>query len=106
MIPKRSGGLSSIDLSIPTGNGQLPPIPPQEPTPDVAPASAVAMVSNGKLTASDAIRMLEQFNKVTEVTAANSEIASKLLAKKLIVKCGDFAVVSEKGLSYLVDFML
>jgi hypothetical protein len=106
MIPKRSGGLSSIDLSVPMGDGQLPPIPPQAALPDSAPASAVVMAPSAKLTPSDAIRMLEQFNKVTEITVSNSEIANKLLAKKLIVKCGDFAVVSEKGLGYLVDFIL
>jgi hypothetical protein len=106
MIPKRSGGLSSIDLSIPTGNGELPPIPPQEPTLNEAPSSAVMMVPEGKLTPSDVVKMLEKFNKVTEVTISNSAIANKLLAKKLIVKCGDFAIVSEKGLGYLVDFTL
>lgn len=102
MIPKRTGGLSSIDLSIPTGDGQLPPIPPQED----ASSTVVMMVPEGKLTPSDVVKMLEKFNKVTEVTISNTAIADKLLAKKLIVKCGDFAVVSEKGLGYLVDFTL
>jgi len=111
MIPRRQG-IADINLTIPTGNGQLPPIPMdavgdapvaqlntvvEAPTAPVAPSTSRS---------NQILEALVTFSKVTKLNSVSPAIGKELTEKKLIVTSGGYGVVSEKGLKYLVDFTL
>ena len=106
MIPRRQG-MGDISLTIPTGNGQLPPMPEQalsEKQEIVAVVSAPVTPS-----ASNSSRILDAlvaFSKVSKKETVDSTLFKSLVEKKLVCIAGDYAVVSDKGLKYLVDFAL
>lgn len=102
MIPKRQG-YADIGATIPTGNGQLPPIPDAPPA---TPPPPVSKTETTSFKGADVIEALTLFSKVTSKDSANGEMVKYLLKKKLIVVRDNYAVVSEKGLRALVDFVL
>lgn len=100
MIPRRQG-FSDISATIPVGDGQLPPLPEPPGTP-----AAVAAPVVPKNNASKVIDALVIFSKMTRKDAVDADMLDILIGKKLIVTQDDYAVISEKGLRYLVDFTL
>ena len=131
MIPKRFGTnptVNDITASVPTGNGALPPIPsdaiPDNPISGSVNGSANPVarlveptVSNG--TASQVVNVtppkpqddisailmgLAKFAGANKKNIIDSKTFEILKNKKLISEYGDYAIVSEKGLMYLVDF--
>jgi len=105
MIPKRAGSPPSPLNDVPT----LPPIP--EPSTDtnnvsyaMQPANepvAPALLTNGPAII---LNSLSKFLKVTKNHQVPKDTFDSLVNKGLIVTYGDYAVVSGKGLIYLVDF--
>lgn len=105
MIPRRQG-FSDINVTIPVGDGKLPPIPEAAGVPAPEAPAPVAQPVQPKNNASKVIEAISVFSKVSRRDAVDTETLKLLLDKKLIVSEGDYAVVSEKGLRYLVDFTL
>ena len=106
MIPRRQG-ISDINATIPVGNGQLPPLPEQALTENpttisVTPATVTPSTSNS----SRILDALVAFSKVSKKETVDSSLFKSLVEKKLVSVAGDYAVVSDKGLKYLVDFAL
>ena len=105
MIPKRQGVANAM-ASIPVSDGQLPP--PPVPGPD----SAFVLNNNPQnivptpTGANGILEALQKFRAVTKVTIIEPGMANTLTKKGLIVVVEGNAVVSEKGLGYLVDFNL
>lgn len=107
MIPKRQG-FAGAAASIPTGTGDLPPIP-DAPKDGAAPASpqvgqnieTVVVPANSANAILDALR---KFTSVTAVTVVAPSTLQMLKTKNLVTVVGNHGVVSEKGLTYLVDF--
>ena len=102
MIPKRAGSAPSPLSELPA----LPPIPDAVPSGDV-PAYTTQQTSEPvTLTNGPAIILnsLSKFVKVTKNHLVPKDTFDSLVNKGLIVVYGDFAVVSNKGLIYLVDF--
>jgi len=105
MIPKRAGSPPSPLNDVPT----LPPIP--EPPPESVPASytmqpatdtiAPVVSTNGPAII---LNSLNKFTKITKNHLVPKDTFDTLINKGLIVTYGDYAVVSGKGLTYLVDF--
>ena len=96
MIPRRTGNAISLDATIPVGNGQLPTI--NETLPSVDNGS----FENG--TANTILKGLTAFSKASKGNVVNPETLQALVSRKMIVQAGDYYVVSEKGLTYLLDF--
>lgn len=117
MIPKRQG-LAGIGASIPTGNGQLPPVPaapeggpvlvpnsgPAELTGTVAPSVETVVVPANSANA--ILDALQKFTTVRKKTAVTDQTLQMLKGKGLIYTVGDHVIISEKGLTYLIDFNL
>lgn len=104
MIPKRAGSAPSPLNDLPT----LPPIPdtPVEGAAEyvMQPSNepVVPVVPNNGPTA--ILNALSKYIKASKNNAVSKDIYENLLSKGLIVTYGDFAVISGKGLIYLVDF--
>lgn len=102
MIPRRTG-VMDLSATIPTGNGQLP-LPPganEQPALNAMPAS-IAPRNKSEI-------LIDGLNAVKSVISKKNisqELYSMLETRKLIVSYGDYCVISEKGLQYLVDFVL
>lgn len=106
MIPRRQG-FPDINATIPVGDGQLPPLPQIDAVNGSgASANAAPQPVVPKNHASQVIDGITFFSKVTRKDAADAAMLKLLTDKKLIVIEGEYAVVSEKGLRYLVDFTL
>lgn len=105
MIPKRAGGAPSPLSMSPT----LPPIPENaqptvQSTPvEQAPLETVVVAANSANAILDALRKFTSASPKSIVSAGTLEM---LKTKGLICTAGNYAVVSEKGLNYLVDFNL
>jgi hypothetical protein len=104
MIPKRAGSAPSPLNDLPT----LPPIPepPVEGAAEYTMQPSNEPVTPVTLTNGPAIILnsLSKFVKVTKNHLVPKDTFDSLVNKGLIVTYGDFAVVSNKGLIYLVDF--
>lgn len=100
MIPRRQG-FSDINATIPVGDGQLPPLPEPLGVPTV-----VAQPAQPKNNASKVIDALLVFSKISKKDAVDADTFDILVGKKLVVTQDDYAVISEKGLRYIVDFTL
>lgn len=109
MIPRRAGSAPSpIDLN---GTPSLPPVP-QQPVVDgtqIATATpstgaAVSVEPNHPNPIGAMFMALSKFVVVCKRDSVSKDQFETLVKKGLIVCYGDFAVCSEKGLVYLVDF--
>jgi hypothetical protein len=108
MIPRRQG-FADINATIPVGDGKLPPIPEAIPDAAIAQNAVVAQTQPVSPSAANSGRILEaltQFSKISKKDVVDAGMLKTLTDKKLIVTDGDYAVVSEKGLKYVVDFAL
>lgn len=106
MIPRRQS-MADINMTIPVGNGQLPPIPEQPLTENTATISvSAAPVTPSTSNSSRILDALVSFSKVSKKETVDSALFKSLVEKKLVSVAGDYAVVSDKGLKYLVDFTL
>lgn len=109
MIPRRQG-IADINLTIPAGNGQLPPIP-SDAIGDAPKFDSIVTPTNAPVAPSTSrsgqiLDALVAFSKVAKKDTVQEGLLKQLTEKKLIVVAGDYAVVSEKGLKYLIDFTL
>lgn len=103
MIPKRAGSAPSPLADSPT----LPPIP-DTPAPvadnngyglqELAQPAVQDTSANAILTA------LNKFTKASKINIVPKPLFDNLVNKGLIVTYGEYAVISGKGLIYLVDF--
>lgn len=108
MIPRRQG-MADINATIPVGNGQLPPIPEQAATENpnvISVTPSPALVAPSTNNSSRILDALVVFSKVSKKGSVDSALFKSLVEKKLVSVAGDYAVVSDKGLKYLVDFTL
>ena len=105
MIPRRAGSAPSpVDLN---GTPSLPQIPPQtgpEASSVLAPSIPAAAEPNKTNPIGAMFIALSKFVVVCKRDSVSKEQFATLAKKGLLVSYGDFAVCSEKGLVYLVDF--
>lgn len=109
MIPKRQG-IAGAMASIPTGTGQLPPIPeaPKEGDAQVSapPPASIETVVVPANSANAILDALQKFTTVRKKSAVTDQSLQMLKAKGLVSVVGEHVVISEKGLTYLIDFNL
>lgn len=105
MIPKRTTSAMSLDATIPVGNGQLPPINELTAIPGIGDVNGNSAMPMGENNAANAIlRGIMAFAKASKANVVPPDTLNTLISRKMIVQAGDYYIVSEKGLTYLVDF--
>jgi len=111
MIPRRAGGATSgLEQLV---QPALPPIPVGESAmKDAEPIKAIPWKgapdepkqSNTANPMAQLFVVLSKFVVVCKTNAVSKDDFDTLVKKGLVVSYGDFAVCSQKGLTYLVDF--